>query len=113
MLVLFHHQHAKHLIIDDVATYIGSQNLDDEEQTKKMMDQYWNPMWKSSFTGEDCDVDSVMDGLKINRDSDPAATYTEDDVAAANAMMAQGGTDAKRFYEGDEATITTETDMCA
>ena len=45
--------HGKHFIIDDVALYIGSQNLyvcdlaewgvviDDEETTKRIMDEYW------------------------------------------------------------------------
>ena len=73
--------HAKHFIVDDIATYIGSQNLyvcdlaewgvliDDPGATEKIVEEYWAPMWKHSFTGEDCDVQGVMDGLKISRES--------------------------------------------
>jgi hypothetical protein len=72
--------HEKHFIVDDVCTYIGSQNLyicdlaewgvaiDDENTTKKMIDEYWKPMWEHSYTPGDCDVQAVMDGLKIDRD---------------------------------------------
>lgn len=71
--------HAKHFIIDDRAYYIGSQNLyvcdlaewgiliDDEKQTKKCMAEYWDPLWKVSFTGEDCNDDKVIGGLDVDR----------------------------------------------
>lgn len=71
--------HAKHFIIDDQAYYIGSQNLyvcdlaewgiliDDKAQTKKCMAEYWDPLWKASYLGVDCDEDKVMDGLDIDR----------------------------------------------
>jgi phosphatidylserine/phosphatidylglycerophosphate/cardiolipin synthase-like enzyme len=74
--------HAKHFIIDDTCTYIGSQNfyicdlaewgvvIDDEATTKRMVSEYWGPMWSVSYTGEDCDVQAVMDGLSINRDGE-------------------------------------------
>lgn len=70
---------AKHFIIDDIACYIGSQNLyicdlaewgvliDDPATTESIKGQYWDPMWKVSYTRDDCDVDLVMDGLKIDR----------------------------------------------
>jgi len=72
--------HSKHFIVDDMCCYIGSQNLyvsdlaawgviiDDEAQVQTMIEEYWNPMWRASYTGEDCDVDEVMDGLDIDRD---------------------------------------------
>eukprot|EP00934_Nitzschia_sp_Nitz4_P008000 Nitzschia sp. Nitz4//scaffold133_size116822//38545//40270//NITZ4_003802-RA/size116822-processed-gene-0.144-mRNA-1//-1//CDS//3329535381//7990//frame0 len=80
--------HAKHFIVDDVCCYTGSQNLyvcdlaewgvvvDDEEQTRRMKAQYWDPMWKVSYTQDDCDVDAVMDGLTTDRSAmqDPNAT---------------------------------------
>ncbi|KAG7374402.1 phospholipase [Nitzschia inconspicua] len=71
--------HSKHFIIDDIACYIGSQNLyicdlaewgvliDDPATTESIKGQYWDPMWKVSYTRDDCDVDLVMDGLKIDR----------------------------------------------
>jgi phosphatidylserine/phosphatidylglycerophosphate/cardiolipin synthase-like enzyme len=72
--------HAKHFIIDGICSYIGSQNLyicdlaewgvfvDDQATTEQMMSEFWNPMWSISFTGEDCDVQAVMDGLAIDRE---------------------------------------------
>merc|ERR1712046_179169 len=71
--------HAKHFIVDDICFYVGSQNLyiadlaewgivvDDPQQTQKVMSQYWNPLWKTSYTGKDCDCQEVMDGLGIDR----------------------------------------------
>lgn len=82
--------HAKHFIIDDIAMYVGSQNLyvcdlaewgvliDDPDQTQKAMDEYWNPLWKCSYTGEDLDVQAVMDGLYIDRDGDDPADIDYD-----------------------------------
>lgn len=81
--------HSKHFIIDDTCCYIGSQNLyvcdlaewgvliDHQETTKAFMDEYWHPMWKASFTGEDCDVEAVMDGLNINREGDDPAHLSD------------------------------------
>lgn len=101
--------HAKHFIVDDVATYVGSQNLymcdlaewgvviDDVEQTKKFMDTYWNPMWKHSYTGEDVDVDAVMDGLEIERDGGDATDLDDEmkeqmrKAELANAGVSSGG----------------------
>merc|ERR1719491_2481380 len=74
--------HAKHFIIDDLAFYVGSQNLyvadlaewgvliDDGQQTQRSMEAYWNPIWRDSFTEDDCDVDDVMNGLGIDRNGD-------------------------------------------
>jgi hypothetical protein len=80
--------HSKHFIVDDICAYIGSQNLyiadlaewgiviDDEAQVKAMMDQYWYPMWRFSYSAFDCDVQEVMDGLKINRDAEKPSLFT-------------------------------------
>jgi hypothetical protein len=74
--------HSKHFIVDDVATYIGSQNLymcdlaewgvviDSEAEVKKIKEDYFDAMWRDSYTGEDVDVQAVMDGLKIDRDGE-------------------------------------------
>jgi len=108
--------HAKHFIVDDVATYIGSQNLyvcdlaewgvviDDVEQTKKFMDKYWNPMWKHSNLGQDIDIDAVMDGLDIDRDG-AAATNLSDVMKAKMkaAEHANHGVISSGLYEDDEA----------
>jgi len=83
--------HAKHFIIDDVAYYIGSQNwyvcdlaewgilVDDANQTRKVLQEYWTPMWDNSFKpGQDCNVDDVMDGLDIDRNGE-SMFFTEGD----------------------------------
>ena len=70
---------AKHFIIDDICAYIGSQNLyicdlaewgvviDDAKTVVDFKSQYWEPMWKVSYTIDDCEVGKVMDGLNIDR----------------------------------------------
>lgn len=69
--------HAKFMMIDDCAYYLGSQNLypcnlgewgvviDDKAQAQKIIDEYWNPLWKESFDANnpDADLDEVMDKL--------------------------------------------------
>lgn len=84
--------HAKHFIVDDIAYYIGSQNLyiadlaewgvviDNAEQTKKVMNEYWNPLWRASYNPKDCDENKVMDGLGIDRDGDDLASIDDDGV---------------------------------
>jgi len=82
--------HSKHFIVDDVCTYIGSQNLyvcdlaewgviiDQEEKTQEILDQYWHPMWKASYDPADCNVDEVMDGLDIDRDGEDINNVSEE-----------------------------------
>ena len=85
-------------IVDDVCCYVGSQNLyvcdlaewgvviDDKESTKKIKEEYWDPLWKYSYTGEDVDVQAVMDGLDIDRDGkDPDKCSPEELQEAARA----------------------------
>ena len=104
--------HAKHFIVDDVACYIGSQNLyvcdlaewgvviDNPEQTQKFMEEYWNPMWKHSYTGEDVDVDAVMDGLDIDRDGeDPSEIDDETKELMKQAELANAGIGNSGLYE--------------
>jgi len=64
--------HSKVIIVDEIAYYIGSQNLyianlaewglilDDEVQTAQFMEHYWKPMWKQTRPAEDCPADAVM-----------------------------------------------------
>lgn len=107
--------HAKHFIVDDVATYIGSQNLyvcdlaewgvviDDEETTKNIMEEYWIPMWANSFTGEDVDVDAVMDGLDIDRNgADPSEIDEEIKEQMKIAELAHAGCANLDVYNHDE-----------
>lgn len=78
--------------------------IDDKASTKKMMSEYWDPMWKVSFTGEDVDVQSVMDGLKIDRDGEATGGWSgggDDELAAATAGMAHGSKD-NGIYDVEE-----------
>lgn len=91
--------HAKHFIVDDIACYIGSQNLyicdlaewgvliDDEAQTKQIMEEYWIPMWKHSYTKEDVDVQAVMDGLEIDRSAEKPHGLDALNVAERRRLM--------------------------
>jgi len=78
--------HAKHFIIDDKAYYIGSQNwyvcdlaewgilVDNADQTRKVLHEYWHPMWQNSFeVDRDCNVDEILDGLDMDRDGESLA----------------------------------------
>jgi hypothetical protein len=109
--------HAKHFIVDDVACYIGSQNLyvcdlaewgvviDNPEQTQSFLEQYWTPMWKESFTGEDVNVDAVMDGLDIDRNGDdPSAIDDATKKLMQQAELANaGGSGTSDLYSaGDD-----------
>lgn len=107
--------HAKHFIVDDIACYIGSQNLyvcdlaewgvviDNPEQTQQFMDEYWNPMWEHSYTGEDVDVDEVMDGLNIDRDGeDPSDIDDETMELMKQAELANAGSGNSELYDHEE-----------
>jgi phosphatidylserine/phosphatidylglycerophosphate/cardiolipin synthase-like enzyme len=100
--------HSKHFLIDDICTYIGSQNLyvcdlaewgiviDHKETVQKIMSEYWIPMWATSFTGEDCNVQQVMDGLAIDRDGEESAFFTtEKRKQQKRAAAMQAGTGLK------------------
>lgn len=41
--------------------------IDDPVKTEEVKAEYWDPMWKVSYTVDDCEVDKVMDGLDIDR----------------------------------------------
>ncbi|KAG7370651.1 C2 domain containing protein [Nitzschia inconspicua] len=110
--------HAKHFIVDDITTYIGSQNLyvcdlaewgvviDDAGQTQKFMEEYWNPLWKCSYTGEDVDVDAVMDGLDIDRNgADPNELDDEMKKKMKQAELANAGVGKSGMYEIEEYEV--------
>mmetsp|Transcript_2282 Transcript_2282/g.3572 ORF Transcript_2282/g.3572 Transcript_2282/m.3572 type:complete len:564 (-) Transcript_2282:78-1769(-) len=108
--------HSKFFMVDDVCSYTGSQNLyvcdlaewgvmvDDVEQTQKMLQDYWNPMWQASYTGDDCNVQEVMDGLDVDRDGeeigilDMANTSKYEEAARSGANHGA----ATEFYGGEE-----------
>jgi len=107
--------HAKHFIVDDVCCYIGSQNLyicdlaewgvviDNEAQTKMIMEEYWIPMWKSSYSKEDCNVEEVMDGLKIQRDTAATKFVTKAKMEETARLQAMRPSQTPPFfYENDK-----------
>jgi len=93
--------HAKFFVVDDIAYYIGSQNLyianlaewglivDDEAQTRKVLQEYWEPVWKCSYKQDplDCDVEKVIHSLHIDRNGKDAKDYTADELVHAERMM--------------------------
>lgn len=112
--------HSKHFIIDDTASYIGSQNLylcdlaewglviDDRNQVRGIMDQYWVPLWENSFTGEDVDVDAVMDGLEIDRDGDDPNDADEEMLdKMEQAQYASFGCANQDVYDS-ESSVSSE-----
>lgn len=73
--------HSEFFIVDDVCTYVGSQNLclfdlaewgvaiDDAKMTAAIVDSFWTPMWNASYCdGSDCDEDRVIEILDVDRD---------------------------------------------
>lgn len=109
--------HSKHFIIDNVACYTGSQNLyvcdlaewgvivDHEETTQKILREVWNPMWKASYTGDDCDVQEVMDGLDIDRDGEDENNVSEEHK---KLLAESGGVAALVSPKGDNGFFGTE-----
>jgi len=114
--------HAKYFIVDDMVSYTGSQNLyeadlaewgvivDDTEQTSQMMEYYWKPMWEASYLESDCEVQDVMDGLKIDRDGAGAGDLNTEGgkrnaEAAAFAMAKAQFPDQAEFNDKDPIAL--------
>jgi hypothetical protein len=86
-------------MIDDICCYIGSQNLyicdlaewgvviDDAEKVQDIKAQYWDPMWKVSYTHDECEVGEVMDGLKIDRNAPSKLEMTKLQIQEAKEKM--------------------------
>jgi len=67
--------HSKHFIVDDTCFYIGSQNLyfadlaewgvivDNTEKTEDVLEEYWNPLWSTSYSPDDCDMDLLFETI--------------------------------------------------
>jgi hypothetical protein len=103
---------AKHFIVDDIACYIGSQNLyicdlaewgvliDDPAETESIKAQYWDPMWKVSYTRDDCDIGLVMDGLKIDRGAPSTFELTkiQYELAKEKLYADYGASKEKMYY---------------
>ena len=89
--------------------------VDSEVEVKKMLDDYFFPMWKNSFTGEDVNVDEVMDGLNVDRDGEDIGMLGLHNVDTAQHMMPHGtGADYYDVEEdGDDVMFSTPPGLCA
>lgn len=67
--------------------------IDDKQQVSKMMEEYWNPMWKVSYLDLDVDVQLVMDGVGIDR----SAPYR---FALSAEERKKADTDKRRYSVG-------------
>jgi phosphatidylserine/phosphatidylglycerophosphate/cardiolipin synthase-like enzyme len=104
--------HSKHFIIDDICCYIGSQNLyicdlaewgvviDHKEQVQSFMDEYWIPLWTTSYTADDCDVQAVMDGLEFDRDGEDVHHVSNDTKEKMEAAKQKTGQDSMMIAQG-------------
>ncbi len=91
--------HTKYFIVDDMVSYTGSQNLydcdlaewgviiDDATTTDKMIKDYWQPVWEASFVESDCEVQKVMDGLKIDRNAEKVDLASRDGLVKQDAAI--------------------------
>jgi len=70
-------KHSKSLIVDDVCYYIGSQNLyncnntewgvivDSKEATQKLLEEYWNIMWTSSY--DETEALGIRESVRVKK----------------------------------------------
>lgn len=61
--------------------------IDNEQKVKEIKSQYWDPMWKVSYTIDDCQVDKVMDGLEIDRTAPSKLGMTKIQLEQAKQRM--------------------------
>jgi len=61
--------------------------IDNAEKVKAIKSQYWDPMWKVSYTVDDCEVDKVMDGLHIDRTAPSKLQMTKVQMQQAKERM--------------------------
>jgi phosphatidylserine/phosphatidylglycerophosphate/cardiolipin synthase-like enzyme len=109
--------HSKVFIIDDVCTYIGSQNLylfdlaewgvaiDDVDATAKIIETLWMPMWSNSYYKHDgdCNVDDVMDALMIDRDPKVGVVVPDREIVRLESGINLTSMKNSKFhYDGDD-----------
>jgi hypothetical protein len=92
--------YSNHFIVDDVCAYVGSQNLyqfdlaewgvviDSKERTAAIMESLWTPMWTDSYgDGSDCNMDEVMEALKLDRDPQETTVLANYEIAKMEANI--------------------------
>jgi hypothetical protein len=98
--------HAKFFIVDDKSYYIGSQNLytadlsewgiivDDEEQTKKVLAEYWDLLWRASYNKDSpsYSVEDIMSrvGVKVDK-AKLKSELTDAELEEYNKTMSAAG----------------------
>ena len=67
------------------------------------MNEYWNPMWSASYTGEDCQVEDVMNGLDINRDGETVNHLSSENMLMMeNAARADAHVGNSEYYDDSD-----------
>ncbi len=73
--------------------------IDNEEEVQKILSDYFAPMWENSFTGEDVDVDMVMDGLEVNRDGEQGTFYNDLESGGAGQHLMPHGSGSEYYLQ--------------
>lgn len=81
--------------------------IDDVDATNKMIEDYWFPLWNASWDPSDCEVQDVMDGLKVDRDGEVVDKYSAEgkkkmDDAAKAFAQAQLPPDIEDYDEEED-----------
>jgi hypothetical protein len=91
--------------------------IDNEETVKDIKSQYWDPMWKVSYTVDDCEVQKVMDGLKIDRSAPSKMEMTKmqlqqakERIRASENVPASSDFHAKAKAKKDEEAESSSSD---
>ena len=101
--------HSKFFIIDDICTYVGSQNLyqfdlaewgvviDNKSKTAEIKQQLWTPVWEYSYLdGTDCDAAKVMSILGVDRG--PNSSISDEDLATMETEISVETLKKKKYF---------------
>lgn len=110
--------HSKFFIVDDVCTYVGSQNLykfdlaewgvaiDSEKKTFEIKSQLWDPMWNASYLdGSDVNEDRVIEILGIDRD--PNGTISDKELSELESDLDYKHMKASDYYDDENIAVGT------
>lgn len=115
--------HSKHFIIDDQTAYVGSQNLyicdlaewgvviDHQPTVAAMMEQYWIPLWQTSYDGTDMNLDTVMATLDTRRDGEAVSMFDTDNWKHQQEAAVRGtgmGISTRKLGKDDIADTDVE-----
>lgn len=83
--------------------------IDDEAETKRLMEEFWNPMWEASYWGIGCDAEEVMEALDVDRTGEQTNALSPEtqkhmEEAAKQAAM-KSGAGQNEFYDHRGANL--------